>query len=295
LKKISILLSIALALFLFYNYQAVLGPAVAQIEVWRLRSQDHSYRENPPAASDDFSNGLSDRWTTRFINQLEAIHPGPEFGAGAFEVSEGRLFLTLKKDPAFDQKPGYNNVAWVGFQGYHPEPGRDVVARAIMQAGPGYFGSAGIVFEPVNMFQPDGTFLPGTSFNMFGVVALGPESEMYGNSGAVCSLGLNRWPSYTASLGNANISEPHEYEVRLRWVDENTWLGIISVDGVEQCRTEFPPFGPVELQLWSDNYQLYTAPWWKMGILQIEFQNGDKWFAFDSVSVQTEPAGSNTK
>lgn len=289
MKRILIFLSIVITILLVYNYQTVLGTAVAQIETLRLRSQHHSYTKNPPDAMDEFSNDNSDVWTTRFINHSDAISPGPEFGAGAFEVKDGRLYLKLTEDPAFDHEPGYHNVAWVGFQGYYPEPGRDVVARAIMQTSEHYFGSAGIVFEPANMFQPDGSFLPGTSFNMFGVVALGPESEMYGNTGAICSLGLNRWPSYTASLGDVKISEPHEYEVRLRWINDDTWLGIVSVDGIEKCQTEFPPFGPVEIQLWSDNYKLFTAPWWKMGIMQIEFQNGEKWFAFDSVSVQTEP------
>lgn len=41
-----------LTLFLLYNYQAVLGPAVAQIEIWKPRSNALiATKSHPPDAS----------------------------------------------------------------------------------------------------------------------------------------------------------------------------------------------------------------------------------------------------
>jgi hypothetical protein len=156
-----------------------------------------------------------------------------------------------------------------------------------MQAGLGFFGTAGIVFEPVQTLQQDGAFKPSAPFNMFGASIIGPESEIYGNSGAVCSLAVNWWPS-ASSLGDIDVSEPHTYEIRLQWLSARSWLGIITVDGTERCRMELPPFGPVELQIWSDGYFLSTSPWWKLHTPRIGFQNGEKYFRFDDVEVRTE-------
>jgi len=42
-----------LTLFLLYNYQAVLGLAVAQVEIWKLRSNVLiTTQSNPPDVSD---------------------------------------------------------------------------------------------------------------------------------------------------------------------------------------------------------------------------------------------------
>src|SRR5687768_12757565 len=136
-----------LTLFLLYNYQAVLGPAAALIEIWKLRSRALiTTQSNPPDASDSFDNNISDLWNTKIINDQNAVSAGPRFGAGSFDVTDGRLYLRLNEDRNFDGKT-YQNVALFGFKGYIPAPGRDVVARAVMQASPSFFGTAGIVFE----------------------------------------------------------------------------------------------------------------------------------------------------
>ena len=118
-----------LALFLLYNYQAVLGPAVAQVENWKLRSNALiTTQSNAPDASDSFDNDISDLWSTRIINDQNVVNSGPRFGAGSFDVTDGRLYLRLNEDPNFNGKT-YQNVALFGFKGYVPAPGRDVVAR----------------------------------------------------------------------------------------------------------------------------------------------------------------------
>lgn len=274
------------------NYQMVFGLIGAKVEAWRLR--ENAARmvivDNPPDAADSFENVLSDVWETRVINGSGMVNPGPEFSSGKFEVKDGNLFLHLRRDPDFENKPTskrYNNVALIGFRGYSPAPNRDIVARATMQAGPGFFGTAGIVFQPVHTLQQDGSFKSNAPFNMFGASIIGPESELFGNSGAVCSLALNWWPS-ASSLGDIDTYEPHIYEVRLQWLSERSWLGIVSVDGTERCRMELPPFGPVELQIWSDGYWLSTSPWWKLHTPRISLQNGEKSFRFDTVEVRSE-------
>jgi hypothetical protein len=123
---------------------------------------------------------------------------------------------------------------------------------------------------------------------MFGASIVGPESNVQGYSGAICSRALNWWPS-ASSLGTIDIYEPHLYEIRLQWLSQRSWLGIISVDGTERCRMELPPFGPVEIQIWSDGYKLSTSPWWKLHLPKLDFQNGEKYFKFDAVEVRSEP------
>ena len=276
-----------LTLFLLYNYQAILGPAAAQFEIWKLRSNARiTTQSNPPDASDSFDYSNLDMWNTKIINDQNIVSAGPRFGAGSFDVTDGRLYLRLNEDRDFDGKT-YQNVALLGFKGYVPAPGRDVVARAVMQASPDFFGTAGIVFERANIFNDDGSYRPGSSFDMFGASVVGPESDVFGISGAMCSLALNMWPS-AKEISDVNIYEPHDYEVRIRWVSKEKWIGIVSVDGEKKCQMEIPPFGPLEVQIWSDGYLLRTSPWWKLGILQMGFQTGNKWFAFDYVDVVSE-------
>jgi hypothetical protein len=276
-----------LTLFLLYNYQAVLGPALAQVEIWKLRSNALiTTQSNPPDTVDSFDNGISDLWNTSTINDSNTVNPGPKFGAGSFDVTDGHLYLRLNEELNFNGKT-YQNVALFGFRGYVLAPGRDVVARAVMQASPNFFGTAGIVFERANTFNDNGSYKPGSSFDMFGASVVGPESDVFGNSGAMCSLALNMWPS-TKEISDVNIYEPHEYEFRIRGVGEEKWIGIVSVDGEQKCQMELPPFGPLEAQIWSDGYLLKTSPWWKLGIPQMGFQTGNKWFAFDSVDVVSE-------
>jgi len=292
MKPIVLIPTLLLLVFMTINYQAILGMLGAQIETLRLRENAAGLAvlDNPPDATDSFENGLSDHWETRVINGSGRVDPGPEFSSGKFEVKDGSLLMYLRKDSDFENKPTskrYNNVALIGFRGYSPAPDWDIVARATMQAGPDFFGTAGIVFEPVHTLQQDGAFKPSAPFNMFGASIIGPESEIYGNSGAVCSLAVNWWPS-ASSLGDIDVYEPHTYEIRLQWQSARSWLGIVTVDGTERCRMELPPFGPVELQIWSDGYFLSTSPWWKLHTPRIGFQNGEKYFSFDAVEVQTE-------
>ena len=292
MKPIVLISSLLIVIFLTINYQAILGLLGAKLETWRLRDSARRsvIHDNPPDAADPFEHTLSDIWETRVINGSGMVSSGPEFSSGKFEVKEGSLFFYLRKDPDFENKPNskrYNNVALIGFRGYSPAPNRDIVARSTMQASPGFFGTAGIVFEPVQTLQQDGSFRPNAPFNMFGASIIGPESEVYGYSGAVCSLAVNWWPS-ASSLGDISIYEPHTYEVRLKWLNEDSWLGIVSVDGIERCQMELPPFGPVELQIWSDGYWLSTSPWWKLYAPRLSQQNGDKVFRFDAVEVRSE-------
>jgi hypothetical protein len=78
----------------------------------------------------------------------------------------------------------------------------------------------------------------------------------------------------------------HTYQLRLRWVDERTWHGITSVDGQVVSTMTLPPLGPLEVQVWGDNYTLGTS---FSGTPQVGYQNGDtKWVHFETVSAWTE-------
>jgi len=158
MKPIVLIPTLILFVCLAINYQAILGLLGAKIETWRLRENAASMviPANPPDAVDSFETALSNAWETRVINGSGMVSPEPEFSSGKFEVKDGSLLMYLRRDPDFENKPHskrYNNVALIGFRGYSPAPNRDIVASTIMQAGPGFFGTAGIVFEPVNTLR----------------------------------------------------------------------------------------------------------------------------------------------
>jgi hypothetical protein len=165
MKPIVLIPTLLLFVFMTINYQAILGRLGAKMEAWRLRKHaaEMVVLDNPPDAADSFDHGLSNAWETRVINGSGMVDPGPEFSSGKFEVKDGGLLMYLSKDPDFENKPTskrYNNVALIGFRGYSPAPDRDIVASAIMQAGPGFFGTAGIVFEPVHTLQRTSNLAP---------------------------------------------------------------------------------------------------------------------------------------
>ena len=69
-------------------------------------------------------------------------------------------------------------------------------------------------------------------------------------------------------------------------------MGTVSVDGSELCRMTMPAFGPVEIQVWSDNYLVSTQPqrWWQIApVLDLGFQDGgEKEFYLDELRIFEE-------
>ncbi|HEY9709821.1 MAG TPA: hypothetical protein V6D48_16570, partial [Oculatellaceae cyanobacterium] len=65
-------------------------------------------------------------------------------------------------------------------------------------------------------------------------------SDVLGNSGAMCSLALNMWPS-AKEISDVNIYEPHEYEVRIRWWVRRNGLGLFQWMGQRNVKWRFLP------------------------------------------------------
>jgi hypothetical protein len=79
------------------------------------------------------------------------------------------------------------------------------------------------------------------------------------------------------------------YQIRLRQVNEIEWLGTVSMDGTEMCQMMMPALGPMEIQVWSDNYLVDTQcqRWWQIApVLELDFQDGEnKEFHLDDIRI----------
>jgi hypothetical protein len=84
----------------------------------------------------------------------------------------------------------------------------------------------------------------------------------------------------------------HVYELRLQWISKTEWLGIVKVDDIVQCQIPMPPFGPVEVHVWSDNSLAIQKPrrWWEIApMLDLKFENGgEKLFQLDDIQISAE-------
>jgi hypothetical protein len=253
---------------------------------------------NPPAQSDDFNETLlAPVWKFNTINGDGKIGHAPAFHNTTVLLHDGGLTITQNFDPDFEhEKPGrgkpagqrYNNASLIGFQGYQPIPGQDVLFESKIQLSDNFYGSAGFVIQPQGTLLADGTFhgrFNNEVFSMFGIGFIGPESNMHGKNGTTLERVINWWPEDVEEL-NVDMHKLHTYLLRLHWVDAQTWLGTISVDGQQLSSMSMPPLGPLEVHIWGDNYSVATSA---LGITTIAHQNGPtKWIRFDSVSVWPE-------
>jgi hypothetical protein len=126
---------------------------------------------------------------------------------------------------------------------------------------------------------------------MFGFSVVGKESSIQGVNGALCYLALNWLPVKVKALP-VDAHSLHQYEIRLRWVSNTQWLGLVTVDGVAQCEIPVPAFGPVEVHVWSDNALVLSTQrrWWEIApSMDLKFQNGgDKEFSLGFIQVFAE-------
>jgi hypothetical protein len=271
------------------------GPRIAgQFMAWQenqrlLKTGADPNHTNPPAQSEAFDGALSPAWAFSIINGAGQIGRAPEFHSTSIEIDRG-LVIAQHFDSDFERPTSqqYNNASLIGFQGYQPTPAEDVLFEARMQASPNFYGSAGFMVQPVGTIQSDGVFkgrFDNQAFTLFGVCFLGPESNLFGQSGATLQRVINWWPEAVYALPQ-DMHEMHTYQLRLRWVDGQHWQGIVSVDGQVLSSMNLPPLGPVEIHLWGDNYLLGTS---FSGTPRVGFQNGEsKWIRFESVSAWTE-------
>jgi hypothetical protein len=298
--SISLLILLALALLALLAWlfgPALTGQLMAWQETQRLQAAGADPRHlNPPLQKETFDDTLSPAWAFSVINGAGQVGPGPAFHNTRLTLDHG-LTITQAFDPDFEHespKPGqpasqrYNNATLIGFQGYQPTPGEDVVFQARMQVSPEFYGSAGFMVQPQGTILSDGSFqgrFKNQAFTLFGIAFMGPESSLFGKSGATVQRVVNWWPELVWPLA-MDMHTLHTYQLRLHWVDARTWSGITSVDGQVLSELSLPPLGPLEVHIWGDNYRLGTA---FTGTPEIGFQNGPtKWVRFEEVSAWAE-------
>jgi hypothetical protein len=254
--------------------------------------------ENPAPLTEDFEEGLSTAfWDFTIINGAGQVSNETAWHAAEMEIDH-QLTLRHVQDPKFEtesskwQEPSsgqYNNVTLIGGNGFQPTPSSDVVVEFKSRVDENFYGTAGVILQPVGTLQADGMFaLP---FDMFGFSVIGSESTVNGINGPICYLALN-WAPVEVQALNVDPEVWHTYQIRLHQVSRIKWTGTVSVDGSDLCRMTMPAFGPLEIQVWSDNYLVNTQPqrWWQIAtVLELGFQEGgNKEFHLDDIRIYEE-------
>jgi len=299
--KIVFLLLTAL-LFLGLNYRQLYSAWAIRSETKRLIAlagqTDDGFR-NPAPMGDFFNQKLCPHfWKFTIINGNGKVSNQAAWHSAAMTCRDG-LAISHFPDPAFDtedsnlmQVPAagrYNNVSLISDNRFHPLPSGDVVLKFSTRTSENFYGTAGVIFQPVGTLQEDGIF--AKPFDMFGFSIAGSESSIKGINGPLCYLALN-WAPVKVEPLNVDAHTSHEYEIRLRWVSKTEWLGIVKVDDVVRCEMPMPSFGPVEIHVWSDNYHVVSMPrrWWEIApTMDLKFlDGGDKQFHLRSIQVFEE-------
>lgn len=265
----------------------------------RLASYSSDEFQNPAPVADHFAGKLSsDFWNFTIINGDGKVSNANAWHAASMTFDDD-LTIRHMPDPHFDdedsslfRKPAaarYNNVSLIGGRGYRPTPSSDIVLKFNARISEEFYGSAGVIFQPVGILQENGLF--AAPYDMFGYTVIGKSSSLEGMNGPICYLALKAMPVQAGAL-QVDSRTWHSYELRLHWVSKTEWLGIVKVDQVVQCQIGMPAFGPVEVQVWSDNGLVSEKPrrWWEIApAMDLKFENGgEKLYQLDDIQISAE-------
>lgn len=308
--KAAILFSllVALTVFIGLNYRQMYAMWAIRREHQRLITEMiDPHHENPASLEDRFDNNLlHEFWKFIIINGGGKVSTGSTqrvsnetaWHAAAITAKQG-LTIYHFPDATFENessnlfdKPAagqYNNVSLIGGSGYQPTLKEDVALEFSMQTGNTFYGTAGVIFQSVGTLQKDGVFVK--PFDMFGVSVVGDESSVMGYNGPLCYLALD-WNPVRIEPLHIDSHTWHNYKIRLRMLNNTEWLGVVYVDGAKLCSLSLPPFGPVEVHVWSDNYLVTSTlkRWWEFApAMDLKFQDGgDKLFHLGKINIYTE-------
>jgi hypothetical protein len=292
---------VVLLVLIGLNYRQIISAWMIRAETSRLEKTAMDTPDeysNPAPLEDKFQEDLSpDFWKFSIINGGGQVSHEDAWHAAAMTLENG-LAINHFPDSHFESESShphqpaaerYNNVTLIGASGYQPTPSTDVVLKFTATASENFYGTAGVIFQPIGTLQPDGIF--AKPFDMFGFSVIGPESSVQGVNGALCYLALNWVPVKVKALP-VDAQSLHQYEIRLRWISKTEWRGLVSVDGNSQCEIPMPAFGPVEVHVWSDNALVLSTlrRWWEIApTMDLKFQNGgDKEFSLRFIQVFAE-------
>jgi hypothetical protein len=302
IAKIMILFLAPLIALLFLNFRQVYSRWAVWSETNRLTELAESAPDgyqNPAPLEDRFEGKLSgDFWKFTTINGAGEVSNELAWHSTVITIDGGLSILHSPDLDYYDESPArrepaserYNNATLIGGSGFRPTPSADVVLKFTAQVDEDFYGTAGVIVQPVGTLGEDGFF--AKPFDMFGYSITGAESSINGISGPNCYLALNWVPVEVQPLQ----VDPHtwgSYEIRLRWISKTEWLGTVSVEDKELCRIPMPALGPVEVHAWSDNFLVTTQPrrWWEFApAMDLYFQDGGKkQFQLGSIQIFEEP------
>jgi hypothetical protein len=253
---------------LYYRKDRADARAVRQL------AERHS---NHPALIEDFHeggtilpagqgfDGGTGLWNIAFINGSSHVAPPPRGEAGEIVVQDGVLKLRVLNDPNFNQKSSkwqkdvpaaekYNNAYVIGMGGFIPTPGQSILVQCRMKISPGFHGSTGIWVQESNTFDSK-TGIMVKPFRSFGFSYLGEASDSYIRGLAIETvLGLSIQSKQT--VGGIDIFDWHTYSMHWSWIDATAQRIEYSIDNESIGNFRMHPFGPAEIQLWADNYQI---------------------------------------
>jgi len=300
--KRKVIFLVPLILFLGLNSMQLFSKWAIWSETRRLESlARHSQAEfqNPAPVSDHFTGGLSpDFWNFFIINGGGDVSRESTWHTASLTFDH-ELTIRHIPDPVFHdedsfmfRKPAagqYNNVSLIGGRGFRPTASSDIVLKFISRIGEEFYGTAGVIFQPEGTLQENGLFVKPFDMLVFSVI--GEASNLGGTNGPICYLALKWMPVQVAAL-QVDPRAWHVYELRLHWISKTEWLGIVKVDDIVQCQIPMPPFGPVEVHVWSDNSLAIQKPrhWWEIApALRLKFEDGgEKLFQLDNIQISAE-------
>lgn len=297
-----LLLLFKLILFLGLNYRQLYAAWAIRSETKRLTNLAEKAPDefkNPALIEDHFEGKLCPHfWKFTIINGNGKVSNEAAWHSAAMTLRDG-LTISHFPDPEFDAESAnlmhtpaagrYNNVSLISKSSFHPTPSSDVVLNFSTRASDNFYGTAGVIFQPIGTLREDGLFMK--PFDMFGFSIAGRESSIKGINGPLCYLALNWMPVKVDPLP-VDAHTLHEYEIRLHWISKTEWLGIVKVDDVVMCERPMPSFGPVEIHVWSDNFHVVNTPrrWWEItSAMDLKFLNGgDKQFHLGTIQILEE-------
>jgi hypothetical protein len=149
--------------------------------------------------------------------------------------------------------------------GFLPTPKQSVRVQCRMKISPGFHGSTGIWVQEINTFDPR-TGIMIKPFRSFGFSYLGEASDPYIRGLAIETvIGLSIQEKQT--LRDIDINHWHTYGMKWSWIAKSKQLVEFIIDDQEAGKLEMHPFGPGEIQLWADNYQIGRGL--KIGFLNV--------------------------
>ena len=152
-----------------------------------------------------------------------------------------------------------------------------------MKIGAGFHGSTGMWVEEANTFDPK-TGIMVKPFRSFGFSYLGEASDPYIRGLAIETvLGLSIQDKQTAS--EVVISDWHTYRMKWSWINSNAQRVEFMIDEQNIGQFQMHPFGPAEIQLWADNYQIGRGL--KIGFLNVPGVD-ETWYDWIRITIIDE-------